>query len=75
MNDTVDAQIAWRLPLGVNAEELVAELLAWLTQHLGATSWPPDASQVLRGPPVTLRWTRTEMTLRFRGWVFAASPV
>jgi len=68
MIDTVDAQLAWRLPLGIDAEELVAELLAWLTQHLGATSWPPDASQVLRGTPVTLRGTRTEMTLRFRGW-------
>jgi LysW-gamma-L-lysine carboxypeptidase len=34
MTDTVDAQIAWRLPVGFDAVAFVNELLAWTAAHL-----------------------------------------
>ena len=68
MIDTVDAQIAWRLPLGVDAETLVSELLAWMAPHLGADPPSADVSSVVQGGPVTLSGLRTTIGLGFRGW-------
>ncbi len=41
MDDMVDAQIAWRLPLGVDADRLVTDVLAWTAKHIRAA--PPAA--------------------------------
>jgi len=68
MMDTVDAQIAWRLPLGVDGEALVSELLAWMAPHLGADPPSADLSSVMQGAPVTLSGPRTRIELGFRGW-------
>lgn len=68
MIDTVDAQFAWRLPLGLDAEELVAGFAAWTGEHVGAPPSSLDSSQAIRGRPVTLDGTRTHITLQFRGW-------
>ncbi len=34
MHDTVDAQFAWRLPVGFNADALMAGLRAWPAEHI-----------------------------------------
>ncbi len=68
MMDTVDAQFAWRLPLGVDAEALVAGLVAWSGDHVGAAPSSLNASQVITGQPVTLDGTRTRIMFQFRGW-------
>jgi len=68
MLDTVDAQIAWRLPLAVEADTLVAELLAWTARHLGATPPSVDIHEVMQGAPVTVSGLRTTMSFGFRGW-------
>jgi LysW-gamma-L-lysine carboxypeptidase len=68
MLDSVDAQIAWRLPIGVEAEALVAELLTWVAEHLGVPPRAPDVQSVLHGEPVTLSGPRTTIALSFRGW-------
>ena len=36
MIDAVDAQIAWRLPLGVDPSAMVAEMIRWTATHLSA---------------------------------------
>ncbi|HUE87297.1 MAG TPA: M20/M25/M40 family metallo-hydrolase [Vicinamibacterales bacterium] len=68
MIDTVDAQVAWRLPIGVAAEALVAALVAWSAAHLHAALPPFDAARVITGEPLTIDGPRTQITLRFRGW-------
>lgn len=68
MLDAVDAQIAWRLPLGVDPEALVTDLAQWTAAHIGAPRAATDAGAALRGAPLTLAGTRTALTLRFRGW-------
>jgi LysW-gamma-L-lysine carboxypeptidase len=68
MMDTVDAQFAWRLPLGVDAEALVAGLVAWSGTHVGAADSGVDPARALMGQPVTLDGTRTRITLQFCGW-------
>ena len=46
MTDTVDAQIAWRLPVGFDAGAFVNDLLAWAAANLdGFRVAPPP------GPP------------------------
>jgi [amino group carrier protein]-lysine/ornithine hydrolase len=68
MNDTVDAQVAWRLPMGLDAPELMAALVAWGAGHLHAPLPSFDATDVIAGRPVTLHGGRTQLTLQFRGW-------
>jgi LysW-gamma-L-lysine carboxypeptidase len=65
MHDCVDAQIAWRLPLGVDAEALVRDLIAWTAEHVEAA---PPAASFPAADAIALEGTRTAMTLRFRGW-------
>lgn len=68
MQDEVDAQIAWRLPLGLEAEALVGDLLRWLAAHLDAHATTLAAGEVIRGAPASFVGTRTAVVLRFRGW-------
>ena len=68
MMDTVDAQFAWRLPMGVDAETLVADLAAWSAMNLAAPTVTYEPSRVVGGEPLKLEGLRTEITLRFRGW-------
>jgi LysW-gamma-L-lysine carboxypeptidase len=68
MQDEVEAQIAWRLPLGLDVEALVTELMHWLAAHLGASSPTLAAPDVIRGLPAMIEGTRTTFELRFRGW-------
>ena len=67
MIDTVDAQFAWRLPIGSDAERLASDLIAWSAAHLHAGIPQMDASAVIHGDHITLRGTRSEVTFRFRG--------
>jgi LysW-gamma-L-lysine carboxypeptidase len=67
IHDTVEAQIAWRLPLGVDVNALVAEMLTWTAEHVGAA--PPAAAVFAQqGDTVTVAGTRSTLTFRFRGW-------
>ncbi len=73
LTDTVDAQFAWRLPVGVDAQALVGALLEWSAAHIGA---PAPASVALetgegRHAPITIEGTRTSLSFRFRGWEHA----
>jgi len=68
MIDTVDAQFAWRLPIGVDAEALVADLVTWSATHLSAPAVVHERSRVIGGEPVALDGARTQITLRFRGF-------
>ena len=67
MLDMVDAQIAWRLPLGVDVNGMVTALVEWTAAHLQAPIRPFDAGAVIAGESLTLAGPRTTMTLRFRG--------
>ena len=67
MIDTVDAQLAWRLPLGVDAERLVRDLIEWTATHIGALPTATDPASVVRGEPITLAGRRASITFRFRG--------
>lgn len=68
MVDTVDAQIAWRLPLGVDAAALVAALMPFAAAHLSAAAPAADAEALLAGTPAVLRGARTTVTMTFRGY-------
>jgi LysW-gamma-L-lysine carboxypeptidase len=68
MLDTVDAQFAWRLPIGVDAETLVTELATWSAIHLSARADGLEPSRAIAGEPVRLDGARTQVTFRFRGW-------
>jgi LysW-gamma-L-lysine carboxypeptidase len=68
MIDTVDAQFAWRLPIGVDAAALVTDFVTWSATHLTATANPAESSRVIAGEPLTLDGARTQVTFRFRGW-------
>jgi LysW-gamma-L-lysine carboxypeptidase len=67
MIDTVDAQFAWRLPLGIDAEQLGSELIQWTAAHIGAADVSIEAAAVVRGEAVTLAGTRATIAFRFRG--------
>jgi LysW-gamma-L-lysine carboxypeptidase len=68
MMDTVDAQFAWRLPIGVDAETLVTDLVTWSVAQLGAPVSTIDAARLLAGEPLTCTGARTQLTFHFRGW-------
>jgi LysW-gamma-L-lysine carboxypeptidase len=65
MHDAADAQIAWRLPLDVDAETFVADLLGWAADHVQAS---PGTGTFPAASTFTLRGARTDIELRFRGW-------
>lgn len=67
MIETVDSQIAWRLPPGLDVHTMVADLLTWLAAHLDVAAPSIAATELLSGAAVTLSGPRTSMTLRFRG--------
>jgi [amino group carrier protein]-lysine/ornithine hydrolase len=67
MHDIVDAQIAWRLPDGIEAETLVRNLLCWLADYAQAPVEATPAA-VLQGEPVEVTGARTTFRLAFRGW-------
>jgi LysW-gamma-L-lysine carboxypeptidase len=68
MMETVDAQFAWRLPLGVEAETLVTDLVTWSAAQLAAPASTAEAARLLAGEPLTCAGTRTKVTFQFRGW-------
>ena len=65
MIDTVDAQIAWRLPIGLDVDTLVAELLGFAATHVGAGA-PRVAG--LKPGPTTIEGTMTRIEFAFRGF-------
>jgi LysW-gamma-L-lysine carboxypeptidase len=69
--DTVDAQIAWRLPVGFDAEAFVRALLAWTASHLESTAGalePHLEAGAGSGRRLTVSGPRTSLTFAFRGW-------
>jgi LysW-gamma-L-lysine carboxypeptidase len=73
MIDTVDAQIAWRLPIGVDVEAMIDELLEWAAHHIGANRPDPaDLPAGLTPGPTTrsvrLGGPRTSLACNFRGY-------
>lgn len=65
MIDTVNAQFAWRLPVGLDADALAREILMWTALHVGAE--PAAVSGI--GPGLTtLNGTRTSIEFAFRGY-------
>jgi LysW-gamma-L-lysine carboxypeptidase len=71
ITDTVDAQFAWRLPVGFEAEAFVRQLLTWTASHLGATA-PVVEPRLPHGAggqeSITIAGPRTSLTFTFRGW-------
>ena len=71
MTDTVDAQIAWRLPVGFDAGAFVNDLLAWTAAHLGSHD-PAPATTLATGEggghTITISGPRSGITVTFRGW-------
>jgi LysW-gamma-L-lysine carboxypeptidase len=75
MIDAVDAQIAWRLPLGVDPSAMVAEMIQWAATHLSAQSPMRDAPAPAAGATpdslhgsLTLTGAKTTIDFRFRGF-------
>jgi LysW-gamma-L-lysine carboxypeptidase len=69
--DTVDAQIAWRLPVGFDAGVFVNDLLAWTSAHLDSPASAPTttlATGEAGRQTMTIAGPRTSITLTFRGW-------
>lgn len=71
LTDTVDACVAWRLPVGFEAERFAAQLVVEAAGRLDAPI-PPPALLLMPGAdrpePLTLAGPRTTVTFRFRGW-------
>lgn len=77
MDEVVDAQIAWRLPPGLDAGAMVSSLLSWAVSHIGSGTPAPvaDGEAYLApgafaggtGVPIILSGARTTMEFRFRG--------
>jgi LysW-gamma-L-lysine carboxypeptidase len=71
LTDTVDAQIAWRLPVGFDAESFARELLAWTGAHLDALEAVPAPSLATGDPgrqAISVEGPRTTIDFTFRGW-------
>lgn len=68
MIDTVDAQFAWRLPLGIAAVDVAAALVASAARLLDVEVPRDDIAAVVAGRPLVLAGPRTALTLRFRGY-------
>lgn len=68
MHDRVDAQIAWRLPLGFDIDAFVSELLRWTSAHICARTPAITPLSAIGGELVRMAGERTTFELRFRGW-------
>lgn len=68
MHEMVEAQIAWRLPPGVEADTLVRDVLSWTASYVGTYEPSVSPDSVITGEPVTFAGARTAVELRFRGW-------
>lgn len=71
ITDTVDAQIAWRLPSSIDAEHMASDLLAWIAGHVEAGDAAPPANLVTGEGgtrTITIAGTRTTVDVTFRGW-------
>jgi LysW-gamma-L-lysine carboxypeptidase len=71
MHDQVDAQIAWRLPLGFDALAFARQLLTAAAEQVGASPAIPDVTLALGDAGrdvITIRGGRTMVEFRFRGW-------
>ena len=71
LTDAVEAQIAWRLPVGFDVPAFVHALLAWTATHLESTAAVP-APHLAPGAGgdqrLTISGPRTTLTFAFRGW-------
>jgi hypothetical protein len=71
MTDTVDAQIAWRLPAGFDAEAFAQAMLGWTATHIGHTG-AAHAAPLAVGEggqdTVSLLGPRTRIDFTVRGW-------
>jgi [amino group carrier protein]-lysine/ornithine hydrolase len=71
MTDTVDAQIAWRLPVGFDAGAFVNDLLAWTTAHLESPGTAPTTTLATGEGgrhTITISGPRSTISFTFRGW-------
>jgi LysW-gamma-L-lysine carboxypeptidase len=71
MTDTVDAQIAWRLPVGFETNAFVNDLLAWTAAHLESPDPAPATTLAAGeggGAPITISGPLSAISLTFRGW-------
>jgi LysW-gamma-L-lysine carboxypeptidase len=68
MHDRVDAQIAWRLPLGFDIDVFVSDLLRWTAAHVGSPIPSIAPLAAIGGKPVKITGERTTIEFRFRGW-------
>lgn len=68
MDDEVEAQFAWRLPIGFEAQPFVTDLVGWSADYVGASRPTIGAQAVIDREPVTLAGAHTSLDFRFRGW-------
>jgi LysW-gamma-L-lysine carboxypeptidase len=72
LTDTVDAQCAWRLPVGFEAQAFADTLTAEAARLVDAVEAPVVTLAAGAGDPskqtVTLAGVRTTVSLHFRGW-------
>jgi LysW-gamma-L-lysine carboxypeptidase len=68
MEETVDAQIAWRLPMDFDAERLVTALLSDVARILEGTAPAGDGRDALRSATVRIQGATTNVALVFSGW-------
>ena len=68
MHDRVDAQIAWRLPMGFDIDGFVSDLLTWTAGHIGAPTPSIEPLAAIGGQRVSLVGERTMLEFGFRGW-------
>ncbi|MEZ5284267.1 MAG: M20/M25/M40 family metallo-hydrolase [Vicinamibacterales bacterium] len=69
LTDTVDAQFAWRLPLGLDAQAFANEVIAAVRSRLGAGDGPGITLTAGDGGQVCeIGGARTHCTLTFRGY-------
>jgi LysW-gamma-L-lysine carboxypeptidase len=68
--DTVDAQLAWRLPVGFDADAFVRALLARAATQIAAAGEPPalELAHSDAMAPIILLGPRTRLAFTFRGW-------
>jgi [amino group carrier protein]-lysine/ornithine hydrolase len=71
LTDTVDAEFAWRLPVGFDAEAFVRLMIAQAAAQIEAAEpvRVPSLTPGADGPePITIAGPRTRLTFAFRGW-------
>lgn len=70
LTDTVDAQVAWRLPVGFDTEAFVPQLVDWAASHLEAGT--PQRVSLTTGEGgrevIQVIGPRTEFNFTFKGW-------